>query len=60
MRTLPSRDDQDLKGRFQALREEDQQQVQTGYECGIGLAKFSDIKEGDTIESYEVNEIART
>ncbi|GMQ98542.1 MAG: translation initiation factor IF-2 [Acidimicrobiia bacterium] len=34
--------------------------VATGFECGIGLAKFKDIKEGDTIESYEVNEIART
>ncbi|NHZ71302.1 MAG: translation initiation factor IF-2, partial [Proteobacteria bacterium] len=34
--------------------------VATGYECGIGLAKFKDIKEGDTIESYEVSEIART
>jgi len=34
--------------------------VATGYECGIGLAKFRDIKEGDTIESYEVREIART
>ncbi len=49
-------------GRIASLRrfKEDEQQVQTGYECGIGLAKFSDIKEGDTIESYEVNEIART
>lgn len=34
--------------------------VATGFECGIGLAKFKDIKEGDTIESYEVSEIART
>jgi translation initiation factor IF-2 len=34
--------------------------VATGYECGIGLANFRDIKEGDTIESYEVREVART
>jgi len=49
-------------GRIASLRrfKEDLQQVQTGYECGIGLANFKDIKEGDTIESYEVKEIART
>jgi translation initiation factor IF-2 len=49
-------------GKIASLRrfKEDQQQVQTGYECGIGLANFKDIKEGDTIESYEVKEIART
>ncbi|MGI9667018.1 MAG: translation initiation factor IF-2 [Acidimicrobiia bacterium] len=39
---------------------DDVQTVATGFECGIGLANFRDIKEGDTIESYEVNEIART
>jgi translation initiation factor IF-2 len=39
---------------------DDVQNVATGFECGIGLAKFKDIKVGDTIESYEVREIART
>jgi translation initiation factor IF-2 len=39
---------------------DDVQTVATGYECGIGLANFRDIKEGDTIESYEVREVART
>jgi translation initiation factor IF-2 len=39
---------------------DDVQTVATGYECGIGLANFRDIKESDTIESYEVREIART
>ncbi|GMQ93876.1 MAG: hypothetical protein BMS9Abin12_1356 [Acidimicrobiia bacterium] len=39
---------------------DDVQTVATGYECGIGLAKFRDIKVGDTIESYEVREVART
>ncbi len=34
--------------------------VATGFECGIGLSKFKDIKVGDTIESFEVREIART
>ena len=39
---------------------DDVQTVATGYECGIGLANFRDIKEGDTIESYEVREVARS
>jgi translation initiation factor IF-2 len=39
---------------------DDVQSVAIGFECGIGLAKFRDIKEGDTIESYEVRELART
>ncbi len=49
-------------GRIVSLRrfKDDVQTVATGYECGIGLANFRDIKEGDTIESYEVREIART
>lgn len=49
-------------GRISSLRrfKEDVQQVQTGYECGIGIVNFRDVKEGDTIESYEINEIART
>jgi translation initiation factor IF-2 len=34
--------------------------VAAGFECGIGLQNFRDVKEGDTIESYEVKEIART
>ncbi len=49
-------------GRISSLRrfKDDVQQVQTGFECGIGIANFRDVKEGDTIESYEVKEIART
>ena len=49
-------------GRIVSLRrfKEDVQTVATGFECGIGLANFRDIKEGDTIESYEVKEVART
>jgi translation initiation factor IF-2 len=49
-------------GRIASLRrfKDDVQQVATGFECGIGLENFRDIKEGDTIESYEVREVART
>ena len=31
-----------------------------GYECGIGIENFQDIKEGDVIEAYEVEEVARS
>jgi translation initiation factor IF-2 len=49
-------------GRIASLRrfKEDVQQVATGYECGIGLENFRDVKEGDTIESYAVSEVARS
>jgi len=50
------------EGRIASLRrfKEDVQTVATGFECGIGLENFRDIKEGDTIESFEVRTIART
>jgi translation initiation factor IF-2 len=50
------------QGTIVSLRrfKDDVQTVATGFECGIGLAKFKDIKVGDTIESFEVREIART
>jgi len=49
-------------GRIASLRrfKDDVQAVQAGFECGIGLENFRDIKEGDTIESYEIREVART
>ncbi len=31
-------------------------EVATGYECGIGLERFNDLKEGDIIEAYEMQE----
>jgi translation initiation factor IF-2 len=30
-----------------------------GFECGIGLEKYNDIKEGDIIEAYAMEEIKR-
>jgi translation initiation factor IF-2 len=50
------------EGKIASLRrfKEDVATVATGFECGIGLANFRDIKEGDTIESFVVREIART
>jgi translation initiation factor IF-2 len=39
---------------------DDVSEVRDGFECGIGLANFQDLKEGDVIEAYEVEEIARS
>jgi translation initiation factor IF-2 len=48
-------------GRIGSLRrfKDDVAEVRDGYECGIGLENFQDVKEGDLIEAYEVEEIAR-
>ncbi len=35
---------------------DDAKEVMSGYECGIGLDKFNDIKEGDILEAYLVEE----
>ena len=35
---------------------DDAKEVMTGYECGIGLEKYNDIKEGDILEAYIVEE----
>ncbi len=35
---------------------DDQKEVAQGYECGIGLEKFTDIKEGDIYETYIIEE----
>jgi len=48
-------------GRIDSLRrfKEDARTVAQGFECGIGLDGFQDIKEGDQIEAYEMVEIPR-
>jgi len=50
------------KGAIQSLRrfKDDVREVASGFECGIGLSDFQDLKEGDVIETYEEREIART
>jgi translation initiation factor IF-2 len=49
-------------GRIQTLRrfKDDVREVAEGFECGVGLENFQDMKEGDLIEAYEVREIARS
>ncbi|HJL15397.1 MAG TPA: translation initiation factor IF-2, partial [Sandaracinaceae bacterium LLY-WYZ-13_1] len=39
---------------------DDVREVASGYECGIGLQGYNDIKEGDIIECYEMEEIEAT
>ena len=39
---------------------DDVREVQSGFECGIGLENYDDIKEGDSIEVYLIQEVART
>ncbi len=38
---------------------EDAKEVREGYDCGISLANYQDIKVGDMIECFEVEEVAR-
>ncbi len=38
---------------------DDVKEVATGYECGVGLDKFNDIKEGDVLEAFIMEEVAR-
>jgi translation initiation factor IF-2 len=48
-------------GRIGSLRrfKDDVREVAEGFECGIGIENFNDVKEGDVIEAYEVREVAR-
>ena len=48
-----------FEGRNASLRrfKEDVKDVQAGYECGIGIENFNDIKVGDRIEFYTLEEI---
>ena len=39
---------------------DDATEVREGFECGIGLGSFNDIKVGDIIETFEMREIVRT
>ena len=45
-----------------SLRREkdDTKEVREGFECGIKLAGFNDLKEGDILEAYKVEEVARS
>ena len=51
-----------LDGQIGSLRrfKDDVRDVAEGFECGIGLENYQDIKEGDVIETYEVREVPRS
>jgi len=48
------------EGKMSSLRrfKDDQKEVSSGYECGIGLENYNDIKVGDIIEAFEIEKFA--
>ena len=50
------------EGELDSLKrfKDDVREVKAGFECGLSLKNFNDIKEGDQLEAYEVVEVART
>jgi translation initiation factor IF-2 len=49
-------------GKIASLRrfKDDVAEVRDGFECGIGLENYQDLKDGDIVEAYEVEEVARS
>ena len=49
------------EGRLASLRrfKDDVKSVRSGYECGLSVEGFQDIKEGDIVEAYKIIEVAR-
>jgi translation initiation factor IF-2 len=49
-------------GKLGSLRREkdDAREVKEGFECGIRLEGYDDIKDGDVIEAFQVEQVART
>jgi translation initiation factor IF-2 len=39
---------------------DDAREVREGFECGLKIANFNDVKEGDILEAYKIEEVART
>ena len=51
-----------FEGKLSALKrfKDDVRDVQEGFECGMSFAGYTDFQEGDIIEAYEIEKIART
>jgi len=49
-------------GELESLKrfKDDVKEVKAGFECGLSLKNFNEIKEGDMLEAYEIQEVART
>jgi translation initiation factor IF-2 len=52
----------DHTGELESLKrfKDDVREVKEGFECGLSLKNFNDINEGDQLEVFEIQEIART
>ena len=50
-----------FEGELESLKrfKDDAKEVNTGYECGIVIKKFNDIKVGDILESFVMEEVPR-
>ena len=50
------------EGKIESLKrfKDDAREVTEGFECGVGIEKFNDIKEGDIIEAFTMEEVKRT
>ena len=50
------------EGRMSSLKrfKDDVKEVQSGYECGLSIDGYNDVKVGDVIEVFEIEEVART
>ncbi|MDQ7093378.1 translation initiation factor IF-2 [Desulfosporosinus sp. PR] len=50
------------EGEMESLRrfKDDVKEVLEGFECGIGIEKYNDLKEGDIIEAFALEEVQRT
>jgi len=50
------------EGKLSSLKrfQDDAKEVVAGQECGLGIENFNDIKEGDIVESYTMEEVKRT
>ena len=50
------------EGKISSLRrfKDDASEVRSGFDCGIGLERYQDVKPGDFIEAFEKEEVAAT
>jgi translation initiation factor IF-2 len=50
------------EGKIASLKrfKDDARDVKQGFECGIGIDSYQDIKSGDVLEAFEIEKIQRT
>jgi translation initiation factor IF-2 len=51
-----------FSGELDSLRrmKDDVREVREGFECGLTIKNYNDVKEGDQLEFFEIKEVART